>query len=44
MNLGHVAYFCDAETTRQKEASLNRYPIGGYCYWYLGCGDPAYFE
>ncbi len=40
----HVAYYCDAETTRAKEAFLAGYPIGGYCYWHLSCGDPAYFD
>lgn len=39
----HVAYFCDVETTRAKEAFLSNYPIGGYCYWHLSSGDPAYF-
>ncbi|MBN2153939.1 MAG: hypothetical protein JW839_20955, partial [Candidatus Lokiarchaeota archaeon] len=41
---GHVCYYCDAETTRAKESFLSRYPLGGYCYWHLSCGDPAYFD
>ncbi|MHA1683014.1 MAG: glycosyl hydrolase family 18 protein [Promethearchaeota archaeon] len=40
----HVAYYCDAETTRLKERFLSRYPVGGYCYWHLSSGDPAEFD
>jgi spore germination protein len=39
----HVCYYCDVETTLAKESFLSRYPIGGYCYWHLSCGDPAFF-
>lgn len=39
----HVAYYCDARTTATKIAFLARYPVGGYCYWHLSCGDPAFF-
>ena len=40
----HIAYYCDAETTRQKEDFLSQYPIGGYCYWHLASGEEAYFS
>jgi spore germination protein YaaH len=40
----HLAYYCDATTTEAKEAFLARYPVAGYCYWHLGCADPAYYN
>jgi spore germination protein YaaH len=39
----HLAYYCDATSVRAKESFLSHYPIGGYCYWHLSSGDPAYF-
>lgn len=39
----HICYYWDAETTARREEFLSSYPIGGYCYWYLTSGDPAYF-
>ena len=40
----HICYYADWETTLAKEDFLSKYPIGGYCYWYLTCGDPEYFN
>jgi spore germination protein YaaH len=40
----HLAYYCDAETSIQKEKFFSSYPIGGYCYWHLSCGDPSYWD
>ena len=39
----HVCYYCDVETTRQKQAFLSQYPVGGYCYWHLTSGDERLF-
>jgi len=37
------AVYPDSFTTNKKEQLINRYPISGYCYWYLGIGDPNYW-
>ena len=37
------AVFQDYISTQEKEKAINNYPVGGYCYWYLGIGDPAYW-
>jgi spore germination protein YaaH len=38
------AVFPDSLTINKKEELINRYPIGGYCYWYLGIGDPSHWS
>ncbi|MFW9922380.1 MAG: glycosyl hydrolase family 18 protein [Candidatus Thorarchaeota archaeon] len=37
------AYYPDAITTFKKEAEINKFPIGGYCYWYLGLEESIYW-
>jgi len=38
------AVFQDYISTQKKEDAINKYPVGGYCYWYLGIGDPRYWR
>ena len=38
-----TAVFQDYISTTSKEKVINKYPVGGYCYWYLGIGDPSYW-
>ncbi|MBN1330113.1 MAG: hypothetical protein JXA54_11625 [Candidatus Heimdallarchaeota archaeon] len=38
------AYYPDAITTIIKEVEINKFPIGGYCYWYLGLEESTYWE
>jgi len=38
------AVFQDHISTQEKENAIDKYPIGGYCYWYIGIGDPMYWE
>ncbi|MBN1330133.1 MAG: hypothetical protein JXA54_11725 [Candidatus Heimdallarchaeota archaeon] len=37
------AYYPDAITTIKKEAEINKFPIGGFCYWYLGLEESTYW-
>lgn len=37
------AYYPDTITTIKKEAEINKFPIGGYCYWYLGLEESIYW-
>jgi spore germination protein YaaH len=38
-----TAVYPDAFTTFEKEKEINKFPIGGYCYWYMGLEDPEYW-
>ncbi len=39
-----TAVFQDYIATQAKEGAIDKYPVGGYCYWYIGIGDPVYWE
>ncbi|NHJ40958.1 MAG: hypothetical protein FK731_13085 [Asgard group archaeon] len=39
-----TAVYPDAITTFEKEKEINKFPIAGYCYWYLGLEDSRYWN